>query len=110
MLAAPRIEACVLSLKRAIRRLETETIAETASAISFGIGAIDGALGGGLSRGMLHEIAAANETEIAAASGFALALTVRNASLPAHANVSAQPRAIVWIAEDMACRESGALY
>ena len=42
--------------------------------LPFGIAAIDGALGGGLARGALHEIAAAGEAHLAAATGFALAV------------------------------------
>src|SRR6185369_13862260 len=48
-------------------------------ALGLGISAIDGVLGGGLSCGALHEIAAAHETETAAATGFALALAARQA-------------------------------
>ncbi|MGE5536644.1 MAG: ImuA family protein [Acidobacteriota bacterium] len=54
---------------------------------------------GGSIRGALHEIAAARETEIAAATGFALSLAA-----------CATSRAILWVGEDMACVESGALY
>jgi protein ImuA len=64
-----------------------------------GIAAIDGALGGGLSRGALHEIAAAGEAHLAAAAGFALAVSARSAR-----------KSTVWIAEDMALAESGAPY
>ncbi len=42
--------------------------------LALGIPAIDGALGGGLSRGTLHEIAAAREADTAAATGFVLGL------------------------------------
>ena len=42
--------------------------------LALGIAAIDAALGGGLSRGALHEIAAAREADTAAATGFALGL------------------------------------
>src|SRR6478735_11263062 len=49
------------------------------AALGLGISAIDGVLGGGLSCGALHEIAAAHETETAAATGFALALAARQA-------------------------------
>ena len=45
--------------------------------LALGIPMIDGALGGGLPCGMLHEIAAIRETETAAATGFVLALTAR---------------------------------
>ena len=42
--------------------------------LPLGIAAIDEALGGGLARGALHEIAAASEAHLAAATGFALGL------------------------------------
>jgi protein ImuA len=65
----------------------------------LGLAAIDGALGGGLARGALHEIAAAGEAHLAAAAGFALAVSSRRAR-----------KSTVWIAEDMALAESGAPY
>src|SRR5439155_23274227 len=90
-----------------------------------------GALGGGLSAGALHEIAAAREAETAAASGFALALAARKASLRgapsilglpaigsearAHndesaASVLTPGRNVLWIAEDLSLAENGAPY
>jgi protein ImuA len=66
----------------------------------FGIASIDEALGGGLSRAALHEIAAPGEAEIAAATGFTLALAARCAA----------PRRVLWIAEEMALMESGLPY
>jgi protein ImuA len=69
----------------------------------LGIAAIDGALGGGLSRGALHEIAAAGEVHLAAAAGFALAVSARSAR-------KSTVKSTVWIAEDMALAESGAPY
>jgi len=45
--------------------------------LPLGIEAIDLALGGGLARGALHEIAAANEAHLAAATGFALGVVSR---------------------------------
>jgi protein ImuA len=65
----------------------------------LGIAAIDGALGGGLARGALHEITAAGEAHLAAAAGFALAVASRAAR-----------KCTVWVAEDMALAESGAPY
>ncbi len=44
------------------------------SALPLGVAAIDAALGGGLARGALHEIAAPSEAHLAAATGFALGL------------------------------------
>ena len=67
-------------------------------AMAFGIPSLDAALGGGLSTGALHEIAAAREAEIPAATGFALILAGRN------------PGPLVWVAEDMALAENGAPY
>ena len=72
---------------------------EGVAAVPFGIAAIDNALGGGLLRAALHEIAAACESATAAASGFALAVAAR----------IGRPRAVAWIAEDMGFIENGAL-
>ena len=66
---------------------------------ALGVTAIDGALGGGFARGALHEISAAGEAHLAAAAWFALAVSSR-----------AVRKSTVWIAEDMALGESGALY
>jgi protein ImuA len=65
--------------------------------VPTGLAAIDAALGGGLARGALHEIAAAGEAHAGAAAGFALGLASSGARL-------------VWIAEEMALAESGAPY
>jgi protein ImuA len=109
--------------------------------LPLGIGSIDAALGGGLVRGALHEIAPPGEAHLVAATGFALAVS----SLGAAASTGQSPsphrgegestcpspvppyptslrsadlspqgrderRSIVWIAEDMALAESGALH
>ena len=66
--------------------------------LPLGIVPLDTALGGGLMRGALHEIAAPSEAHLAAATGFALGVAALG-----HARV-------VWIAEDMALAESGAPY
>jgi protein ImuA len=71
-------------------------IAEDPGALPLGIAAIDLAFGGGLARGALHEIAAASEAHLAAATGFALALAARRQAT------------VFWIAGDMALAESGA--
>ena len=65
--------------------------------LPLGIPAIDEVLGGGLTRGALHEIAAAGEIHLPAAAGFALGLAV-SAPLPR----------LFWITEDMGLTESGA--
>jgi protein ImuA len=88
------------SLRHAIRKLEgrTPSLEDAAGFVPFGIAPLDAMLGGGLPCGALHEIAAAREAEIAAATGFALALAGRRAG------------AVIWIAEAMTRRESGLPY
>jgi protein ImuA len=109
------------ALRQAIRTLEASLPGDAGGAVPLGIPAIDAALGGGLARGALHEIAAARESDVAAATGFALAAATlaREASGPGRLmvrDVSKDERAktargvVVWIAEDMALVESGAPY
>ena len=85
------------ALKHSIRSLEP---ARGSGTIPFGIAPIDHALGGGLARAALHEVAAAGESAITAATQFALGVA-------AHAQ---EPRAVVWIAEEIGLRENGAPY
>ncbi|HXW25482.1 MAG TPA: DNA repair protein [Xanthobacteraceae bacterium] len=90
----------VSALKRAIRSIETDTDRDGRAAIPLGVSSIDEALGGGLACAAFHEIAAARESAMAAASGFALALAAG----------AKDSRAVVWIAEDMGRIENGAPY
>ena len=86
-------------LRQSLRALERPAGFETeAGCLPFGVEPIDAALGGGLARGALHEIAAPGEAHLTAAAGFALGLAARG-----------QAR-VFWIAEDMALAESGAPY
>ena len=78
-------------------------LADGCTALPFGIAAVDAALGGGLPRGTLHEIAAPGEAHCAAATGFALGLSSLRSGTHA-------ARSVVWLAEDMALAESGAPY
>src|SRR6516162_9426766 len=99
--------------------------------LALGNPVIDGALGGGLSASALHEIAAARESETAAASGFALALAARRTSSRGAPSISGLPaigsaararndesaasvltpgRNVLWIAEDLSLAENGAPY
>ena len=86
-------------LRQRLRALEKPSLLEgDAGLLPFGLAADRHDLGGGLARGALHEIAAAGEAHLAAATGFVLGL-------------AAQKRTrVCWIAEDMALAESGALY
>jgi protein ImuA len=102
--------------------------------IDFGIAEIDNALGGGLARGALHEVAAAGESAIAAATDFSLGLAARALSKSASTydlvslNLSSptaeKPRergrsqresspakkTVLWIAESLSVAENGLVY
>jgi protein ImuA len=106
-------------LRRRLWGLEAATglMGECGAPLSLGIPAIDGALGGGLSRGALHEIAAAGEAATAATTGFALALAARSAALRgalrnAQRVVSHRGPGgnLVWVVEDLSLVENGAPY
>ena len=85
-------------LRNSLRALEKPAALKGGpGCVALGIAGIDAALGGGLARGALHEIAAASEAHLAAASGFVLGLACKRGHL-------------CWIAEDMALAESGALH
>ena len=85
------------ALKHSLRSLAPDI---DHGAIPFGIAPIDQALGGGLARAALHEIAASTESAITAATHFALGL----------ASHGKEPRAVLWIAEDLGLLENGAPY
>lgn len=78
---------------------------EPVGRLRLGPDEIDGALGGGLKRGALHAVTAANATGAAAATGFAAALAGRAAEA-----ASERGRAVLWIRQDMAARENGELW
>ena len=62
-------------LRQSLRALEKPAgIEEAAGVLPLGVTAVDAALGGGLARGALHEIAAAGEAHVTAAAGFAIGL------------------------------------
>jgi len=85
------------ALKHSLRSLEPDL---DHGAIPFGIAPIDQVLGGGLARAALHEIAASTESALPAATHFTLGLA-------AHGK---EPRAVLWVAEDMGLLENGAPY
>jgi protein ImuA len=114
-------------LRRQLCALEAATglAGDCGAPLALGHPVIDGALGGGLSAGALHEVAAAREAETAAASGFALALAARRTSwrrastaignsndARAHNDERAvtSGRHVLWIAEDLSLAENGAPY
>src|SRR6516225_1114446 len=114
-------------LRRQLCALEAATGLADGAPLALGHPVIDGALGGGLSTGALHEVAAAREAETAAASGFVLALAARmtswrGASTAIDNSYDARARNderavsvtsgrhVLWIAEDLSLAENGAPY
>jgi protein ImuA len=89
-------------LRQAIGRIEKKYagLPDEATAVPLGIAPLDAALGGGLARSVLHEITAESEPHSTAAFGFALILAAR----------AAPARPVLFVGEDMAALESGALY
>ena len=86
-------------LRQRLRGLEKPPgLEDGPAALPLGAAAVDRVLGGGLMRSALHEIAAAGEAHVAAATGFVAGV----------AALSSQ--GAVWVAEDMAALESGAPY
>ncbi len=85
-------------LRQHLARLQKPIgVADGPAALPLGVTAVDDVLGGGLLRGALHEIAAASEAHLPAATGFTLAL----------AALATGNKSLVWIAEDMTLTESG---
>jgi protein ImuA len=70
-------------------------------AATFDLSNIDAALGGGLARTELHELAPASPIDLAAATGFAVALAARAQRLRGQ---------VLWIAMDFALTEAGDPY
>jgi protein ImuA len=70
-------------LRQSLRALEKPAMLEAeAGCLPLGVAAIDATLGGGLVRGALHEVAAAGEAHLAAATGFAVGLAALSPSWP----------------------------
>lgn len=87
------------SLRDIMRRETARSPGETR--VRLGARALDRALNGGLARGALHEIAAAEAGDLGAAHGFALAL----------AGLAAGPQGqVLWVQDEMAALEDGAPY
>src|SRR5215831_7904405 len=96
---SPKAWFMLEQLRQQLRALEKPAgIGDGPGTLPLGVAAIDDTLGGGFARGALHEIAAASEAHLAAATGFALGLIA-----PMRARVC-------WLVEDMALAESGAPY
>lgn len=69
------------ALRQQLTRLQKPaSLAESPAMLPLGVTAVDDVLGGGLLRGALHEIAAASETHLPAATGFTLGLAALSSS------------------------------
>jgi protein ImuA len=111
-------------LRQRMRALEhPATLEGSVAVLPLGVSEVDAALGGGLTRGALHEIAAVSEAHLPAATGFVAgvakqlcrASTSFGASKKQDMDGRDKPghdggKAIVWLTEDMGAAESGALY
>jgi protein ImuA len=74
--ASPEAYAMIEQLRRRLQALQKTAVLDGApGCLPLGIAAIDAALGGGLARGALHEVAAVSEAHLAAATGFAVGLS-----------------------------------
>ena len=69
--------------------------------IATGHAALDQALHGGLARGRVHELFAADAEDGPSAAGFAAMLALR---------ASSQEHSVLWLRTDQACRHGGRLY
>ena len=81
-------------------RLERGSSPAASERFSTGSGQLDAALQGGLARGALHEIFAAQTADEPSASGFAVMLAIR----------ASEKRPIVWVRQDFAGIEAGEIY
>lgn len=87
------------ALRRRIARIEGRAVgpANGTALCALGHAEADARLGGGLERAALHEVFAKAEADMAAASGFALGLSLR----------AARSGALVWIRQDLSALENG---
>ena len=102
--ASPRLQ----HLRQALAGLDPTLVPhlqDQERSVRLGVPAVDGALGGGLPCGSLHEFAPAAPLHLAAATGFATAL----AALGASERQNKQGE-VLWIATDFAVREGGGPY
>ena len=96
----PDSSLSLAQLKRRLEGLERPHPCGGTSLFPFGCDAVDTRLGGGLARGALHELCAAEVGVHAAASGFALMLAAR----------ASRDKPILWVREDKGERHHGRLY
>lgn len=110
------------ALRREMAILEHGRAAGAARPVPLGLTAIDAALGGGLARGRLHEIFAAEGADAGSAAGFAAMLAVQISSsrtgmrsgsdgdLRAGSGHGSRAGPFIWLREPYGRQEAGALY
>ncbi|GLK80856.1 ImuA family protein [Methylopila turkensis] len=98
MLAAHEI--ALARLRKDVAALEPGACRRGGASFRLGLPTLDAALGGGLARGVLHEVYARGQQDVAAAAGFGLGVALR----------AADGRALVWARQDLLDIEAGALY
>jgi protein ImuA len=101
-MAQPISPQALAVLRETLARLGGRSAGADPARFALGHPALDGPLGGGLARGALHEVFAAGEADVAAATGFAAALAVRAARTGAGA--------VIWVRQDFLDVEAGALH
>jgi len=92
-------QSALPALRRSLAHLERQGTARARDMFSFGLPDVDQTLGGGLARGALHEIYAPGGPDVAAATGFAIAVALR-----------APPGPMVWVRQDYVDMEAGHLH
>ncbi len=92
----PDLEA----LRREVSRLERGSSAAPSDRFSTGSAQMDAALQGGLNRGALHEIFAAQTADEPSAAGFGVMLAIR----------ASGKRPVVWVRQDFVGVEMGEIY
>jgi protein ImuA len=102
-------QSALPALRRSLAHLEREGTARARDVFSFSLPDVDQALGGGLARGALHEVYALGGPDVAAATGFAIALALRAAQGSAAPGPAASGP-IVWARQDYVDTESGRLH
>jgi len=86
-------------LRRRLAVLEAGRPGAAAGPVALGVAEVDGALGGGLARGRLHEVVGEG-ADAAPAAGFAALLALR----------AAGRRTLVWVRQEGLSAETGRLY
>ena len=92
--------ASLSTLRRRLARMESVRSPDVGARVATGCAAVDDWLGGGLWRGRLHEVMAAERQDAGSVTGFAAMLALR----------AGEGRPLLWLRTDAAERQSGRLY